>query len=54
MHIYSQRLNNSLQAMEMHENFYPHLQHKWVVREYNSCGLEYHLCSYKVNIFIGG
>ena len=50
MHIYSPRSNNSLQAMEMHQNFHPHLQKKWVVRKYNSCGSEYYLCSYKVNI----
>ena len=24
------------------------------VREYYSCGLEYYLCLYKVNIFMGG
>ena len=50
MHIYSQRSNNSLQAMEMHGNFYPHFQWMWVVREYNSCGLQYYLYSYKMSI----
>ena len=56
MHIYSQRSNNSLQVMEMHGNFHPHLEQKWVVREYYSHGLEYYLSpysAYKVNIFIG-
>ena len=42
MHIYSPRSNNSLQNMEMHGNFQPHFQQKWVVTEYNSCGLEYY------------
>ena len=46
-HTYSQRSNNSLQAMEMHGNFHPHLQQKGVVREYYSHGLEYYLYSYK-------
>ena len=50
MHIYSQRSNHSLQTMEMHWIFHPHFQQKWVVREYNSCGLKYYFCSYKVNI----
>ena len=50
MHIYSPRSNTSLQAMEMRENFHPHFQKQWVVREYNSCGLEYYLYSYKVSI----
>ena len=57
MLLYSQRSNNSPQAMEMHGNFHPHLQWKWVVREYYSHGLEYCLSpysAYKVNIFIGG
>ena len=42
--------------MEMHGIFHPHLQEKWVVREYNSCGLDYNLSpfgSYEVNIFMG-
>ena len=57
MLLYSQRLNNSLQAMEMHGNFHPPLQQKWVVREYYSHVLEYYLSPYsacKVNIFIEG
>ena len=57
MHIYSQRSIDSLQAMEMKGNFHPHLQKKWVVREYNFCDLEYYLSPYsvyKVNIFIEG
>ena len=57
MLLYSQRSNNSLEAMEMHGNFHPHLQQKWVLREYCSHGLEYYLSPYsiyKVNIFIGG
>ena len=33
--------------MELHGNFQPHLQQKWLVREYNSCGLEYILGPYK-------
>ena len=36
--------------MEMHGNFDPHLQQKWVVREYYSHGLEYYLYSYKGSI----
>ena len=50
MPLYSPRSNNSLQAMEMHGNVHPHSQQKWVVREYNSYGLEYYLCSYIVMI----
>ena len=53
MHIYSQRSNNSLQAMEIHGNFHPCFQWKWVVMEYKSCGLEYYLCSCKVSISLG-
>ena len=47
MHIYSPRTKFNLQAMEPHGNFQPHLQQKWLVREYNSCGLEYFLDPYK-------
>ena len=57
MHIYSQRSINSLQTMEMEGNFHPHLQQRWVVREYNSYDLECYLSIYsvyKVNIFMGG
>ena len=57
MLLYSQTSNNSLQALEMQGNFHPHLQQKWVVREYYSHGLEYYLSPYspyKVNIFMGG
>ena len=50
MHIYSQRSNISLQAMELHGHFHPHLQQKCVVREYYSHGLEYYLYSYKRSI----
>ena len=39
--------------MEIHGNFHPHFQQKWVVRKYHSCGLEYYLSPYKVNIFMG-
>ena len=56
MLLYSQRSNNSLQAMEMHGNFQPHLLQKQVMREYFLHGLEYYLSpysAYKVNIFIG-
>ena len=38
---------NSLQAMESNGIFQPHLQQKGLVREYNSCGLEYFLGPYK-------
>ena len=41
MHIYSPRIKINLQVMESHGNFQPHLQQKWLVREFNSCGLEY-------------
>ena len=49
MHIYSLRSINSLKAMEMHGNFHPHSPQGWVVREYNSHGLEYFLGPNKVN-----
>ena len=53
MHIYSQRSNNSLQAMEIHGIFHPHLQQMWVGREcYSHCS-EYYLSPYKVNILMG-
>ena len=54
MHIYLQRSNNSLQAMEMYGNFYPHLEQKWVVKEYYFHSLEYYLYSYKGSIPLGG
>ena len=41
MHIYSPGTKISHHAMESHRNFQPHLQQKCLVREYNSCGLEY-------------
>ena len=47
MHISSLRIENSSQAMELHGNFQPHLQQKWLVREYIFCGLEYFLGPYK-------
>ena len=49
MHIYSIRLINNLQAMEMHGNFHPHSPQEWVVREYNSHGLQHFLGPNKVN-----
>ena len=36
--------------MEMYGNFYPHLEQKWVVREYYFHSLEYYLYSYKGSI----
>ena len=39
MHLHSLSIKNSLQAMESHGIFQPHLQQKGLVREYNSCGL---------------
>ena len=47
MHVYSPRIKISLQAMESNGNFQPHLQQKWLEREYNSHGLEYFLGPYK-------
>ena len=47
MYIYSPRIKISLQAMELQGNFQPHLQQKWLMREYNSCGFEYFLGPYK-------
>ena len=41
MHIYSLSIKISLQAMESHGPFQPHLKQKGLVWEYNSCGLEY-------------
>ena len=41
-HIFS-KTTNSLQTMEMHGNFHPPSPQKWLVREYNSHGLEYFL-----------
>ena len=49
MHKFSLRSIDSLQAMEMHENFYPHSLQEWMVREYNSHRLEYFLGPNKVN-----
>ena len=49
MHTYSLRSINSLQAMEMHVNFHLQSPQEWVVREYNSHGLEYFLGPNKVN-----
>ena len=49
MHIYSLKSIITLQAMEMHGNFHPHLQQEWVVREYNSHGMEYFLGLNEVN-----
>ena len=39
--------------MESHGNLQPHLQQKWLVREYNSCGLENFLGPYKWAIHRG-
>ena len=47
MHKYSPRIKISLQAMESHGNFQTTLTAKWLVREYNSCGLEYFLGPYE-------
>ena len=47
MHIYSLSIKYGLQAMESKGIFQPHLQQKGLVREYNSCGLEYFLGPYK-------
>ena len=52
MPIYSLRSINSLQAMEMHGIFIPHLPQEWVVREYNSHGLEYFLGPNEVNKWV--
>ena len=53
MHIYSPRIKISLQAIESHGNFQPHIQQKWLLREYNSCDLEYFLGPYKQAIHRG-
>ena len=52
MHIYSLRSINSLQAMEMNRKFHPHSLQEWVVREYNSHGLEYFWGPNKVNKWV--
>ena len=53
MLIYSQRIQNSLKPLEIHGNFHPHFQQKWLVREYYSCGLEYY-CVHISEHFHGG
>ena len=47
MHIYSPRIQINVQVMESLGHFQSHLQQKWLVREYNFCGLEYFLGPYK-------
>ena len=43
------KTTNSLQTMGMDGNFHPPSLQKWVVREYNSHGMEYFLGPHELN-----